>query len=659
MRVAYRFVFFLPSAVLLLAATAGPAAADDRPAKEVKPHFYKRVVVLAVGINQFHSKGIGPLTQAEADATAFADFVEKQYGYKADRLLGKKATREAIEEKLAALEKDLGPEDALVIYFASHGHAFDLDVKKFGVKRVGYLIPTDADLNLNDVSDPARWEQEALNMQTLVDRLEKMKAHHVLLIADTCCSGFLTKRGGLEAPEARALLVNKSRTVLAATTQREKAKEGVFTPALLALLKQYADDRDVVCVTDVFQQLLHTVPDKSKGTMTPQLAQVGEGDGELLFIPLAVPEESVKPVEDAVRAGKEDIARLELVRGVFDRARKRAGRKTTLAAVVEAAEAPGYWFGGDAADEAQRWERVRDRFAENAAWGDPLAMAGLHFCYARGLGEKEPKVNAAEAYRWARAADAVAKPAGVGRYLLGRCYQYGLGVTENPTTAAKLYEESAQLGFLLGRVAVAEVRLRGEPTAADAATAKKWLEEAAEAKVPAAHLLLADAYSSGRLGLTKDTSAALKHYNAAADLESARAQFFLYQVYSGAQAGVADKDLKVADKNLRAAAGSGFQEAQLTLAAEYYQKEWFVARLRLKQDYVEARRWAEPAAKQGSREAHKLLALLHARGDGTPFSSEKAKFHYDESTDHGKALDVQWSIKLTRILSDEVIKRMK
>src|SRR5437879_5385642 len=115
MRPAQRFAVALLSALCLCAVSN---AADDKPKGDVQPYFYQRVVVLAVGIDQFQSRGVAPLAQAEADANAFADFVEKRYGYKADRLLGKKATREAIEQKLAALEKDLGPEDALVIYFA-------------------------------------------------------------------------------------------------------------------------------------------------------------------------------------------------------------------------------------------------------------------------------------------------------------------------------------------------------------------------------------------------------------------------------------------------------------------------------------------------------------------------------------------------------------
>ena len=75
-------------------------------------------------------------------------------------------------------------------------------------------------------------------MRELVACLAAMRAHHVLLIADACCSGFMTKRGGFERRKDLHLLLSEpSRIVLAATTERQAAGEdwktshGYFTGA--------------------------------------------------------------------------------------------------------------------------------------------------------------------------------------------------------------------------------------------------------------------------------------------------------------------------------------------------------------------------------------------------------------------------------------------
>ncbi|BBK43568.1 hypothetical protein STVA_35880 [Allostella vacuolata] len=56
----------------------------------------------------------------------------------------------------------------------------------------------------------------------------------------------------------------------------------------------------------------------------------------------------------------------------------------------------------------------------------------------------------------------------------------------------------------------------------------------------------------------------------------------------------------------RAAAEQGHSGAQAAIAARHYEEG----------DFLEARRWATEAARQGSAEAAYLLGRIHARGDG-------------------------------------------
>src|ERR1019366_3631014 len=117
---------------------------------------------------------------------------------------------------LDEIDRQTSPPEVLILYFACHGVSFEFTEKGNPVPvRVGYLVPHDAQVDLKDTSRPALWAEEALGMRALVDRIERLKCRHVLLIADTCCSGFLTKRGGLESRETVSLLSDPSRTILA------------------------------------------------------------------------------------------------------------------------------------------------------------------------------------------------------------------------------------------------------------------------------------------------------------------------------------------------------------------------------------------------------------------------------------------------------------
>src|SRR4051812_46955758 len=112
-----------PSSLLLaLAVAAAPPPPACGQEKAARPHVFKRVVVLAIGVNKYPDLlGVGNLKYAEVDAESVAKVLRENYGYEVVPLLGDKATRVGIEKALKNVGDDLGEEDALVIYFAGHG----------------------------------------------------------------------------------------------------------------------------------------------------------------------------------------------------------------------------------------------------------------------------------------------------------------------------------------------------------------------------------------------------------------------------------------------------------------------------------------------------------------------------------------------------------
>ena len=402
------------------------------------------MVTLCIGINDYASPKIKDLSYAEPDATALAERLRTLYGYETVLLLGKDATRAAIGKKLREYKEQLGEKDVLIVYFAGHGQVIELPSHG----RAGFLVPQDADLDLDDRGNLDAWAAEALEMRGLVDSLADMKAHHVLLIADACCSGFMTKRGAFESRKDLHLLLSEpSRVVLAATTERQAAAEdwktghGFFTGALLEQVAR----KEAASVTDLFVEIRKRVSHDAK-EMLPQMAKVGDGDGEFVFIPLEVPEHDIQV---ALRGGLEHA-----LKGVYERAMRRVAERTRLEDVLDVFNAVDYRFSTKPREREKVWQEKFERFEENAQISDELAMVALHYCYAKGLGTVDK--DAEKAYRWAMRAYEVGH--GAGKHALAHCYSEGLGVGRNKAAAESLLRDSAE--FLLSRYSLHEEMLR-------------------------------------------------------------------------------------------------------------------------------------------------------------------------------------------------------
>ena len=608
------------------------AAAQPQQQPQQQPYPFKRVVLVAVGINRYPKlRGTPDLRYAEADAVEVADVCEALYGFEVVRLAGEKATKREIELTLKQYAQELGEEDALVAYFAGHGQVVPLP----SGEEAGYLLPADADLDITDTGDPARWAAQALDMQLLSDLLDGANARHVVLLADACCSGFLTRRGALERADLKTLLLgDTSRTVLAATTRRQSAREdaatkhGYFTAALLAELRK----DEAASVLDLYVPVMKGVAAKTNGAMTPQFGQVGAGDGMFVFIPKSIPRSQVEADLNGRTLGDAPARGLAAVQA---RARERAGAKTAFVEVVEAYEAPPYRHSATPEETGKRWEAKFARYRLNAGLGDPWAMAALHFCFAKGLGtEKSPD----RAYHWARQADRFKAPSGLGRFLLARCYEAGTGVGKNAQAADRLYREAAAADFPLALLARGE-RVAGatKPGLAglqlkERAEAEKDLTRAFDAGVAAAGVPLSRFAFYDPKSDRGAIAAAVARLEAAAKRDVPEAHQALWVVYARDRENFPNKDPVRAEEHLLRAAGLGYAFSQRVLAIEHYRKKPYDAPLSaLPQNYKEAFRWASLAAAQDDGGGHFVLALLYRDGDGLDADLDKMKAHLEEA----------------------------
>lgn len=579
-------------------------------AQQPRPRVYQRAVALCIGIEQYLSPAIDKVQYATNDAKAVAHLLETKYGYETKLLLGTKATRTAIESRLSELCRELGTSDVLIVYFAGHGHVVDLPSHG----RAGYLIPYDADLDLQAKADPERWEAQALDMRKLAATTMASKARHVLMLVDACCSGFMTKRGNLiERPDLQELAARRSRVVVAATTENQfafpssQATHGIFTSALLRNL----DTESAQSLTEVFLEVRKHVVSESKRLMLPQQGSLSHEDGELVFIPLKIPEAEVGEAMSSVD--------LRIKRG--------RGFGTNLPQLIEAYDAVDYRHAANRAKIESLWKGKLDRFERNASLGDVFALAGACLCHAKGLGgEANPK----EAYRFARLAYETGHPAGI--FALAYCYAHGLDVQPNREAARTLLTEPSAQSFALNKMTLADI-LRADGGAVHGNQVRELLEQAAQAKpgVGTAALRLVEMRLAVVKGSAKEIDSVIRDLEPIAENGHPLAQFRIYETLCRHKAALSEREQVLAKRFLTQAAENGWRDAQYALAAEYYQTEWFQGRLQLPKDYSQARRWATPAAAQNHAKAHQMLAMIYLKGQGTAPDTAKAQQHYDQS----------------------------
>jgi predicted nucleic acid-binding Zn-ribbon protein len=165
-----------------------------------------RYHALVIGNNSYQSAGYPSLQSAVNDATAVAQLLRERYGYETNLLLN--ATRFQMLTALNEAREALGPDDNLLLYYAGHGEIGD-DGKQ------GYWVPTDGQANMVNT-----W----VSNTAISEILETMKARHVLVVADSCYSGAMTRAAvpvanaavaeGKWAEWVKTMVAGRSRMVL-------------------------------------------------------------------------------------------------------------------------------------------------------------------------------------------------------------------------------------------------------------------------------------------------------------------------------------------------------------------------------------------------------------------------------------------------------------
>jgi ketosteroid isomerase-like protein len=194
---------------------------------------------LIIGIDNYQDP-VPKLKTAVNDATALAKLLREQYGFKEIKLLlDANANRTQI---LLAINdyKRLPADSNVLIYYAGHG-------SKDPKTQRAYWLPVDAQRD-SDVN----W----IGASTITDEISGLQSQHVLVIADSCYSGGLTRDSGSGLTVSlfdrkiylRRMQESPSRTLMASgrdepVADRGKDDHSVFAYSLLESLRIIPEDQ--------------------------------------------------------------------------------------------------------------------------------------------------------------------------------------------------------------------------------------------------------------------------------------------------------------------------------------------------------------------------------------------------------------------------------
>ena len=212
------------------------------------------------------------LKTAVVDAEAVAKILDEEYGFRIKLLTD--VTREEMIDAFDILREELGENDNLLVYYAGHGWLDEASGR-------GYWQPVNAQINRR-----SQWMSNA----TLTDSLKALKAKHVMVVADSCYSGVLTRSikvpdrtiGYIERMASRRARVVLTSGGLEPVMDSGGGKHSVFAEQFLKVLQ---NNTGVLDGTQLFEQVRRPVV--LAAPQTPQYSDIrfsGHDGGDFLFV---------------------------------------------------------------------------------------------------------------------------------------------------------------------------------------------------------------------------------------------------------------------------------------------------------------------------------------------------------------------------------------
>jgi multidrug efflux pump subunit AcrA (membrane-fusion protein) len=271
----------LPQAAGATAPRSGPAGDGTLPRGVNLGRYY----AVVIGNNSYRDPAYPTLKSAANDANAVAAMLKSRYGY--DTTLVLNGGRLEILTALNEMREKLKPADNLLIYYAGHG--------EIDSRGQGYWVPTDGAANADNT-----WISNA----AISDILNTVQAKHVLVVADSCYSGTMTRASaptfdaGTMPPEkwaswVKAMAEGRSRVALTSggvqpVPDTGTGRHSYFARAFLNVLQ---DNNRLLEAQRLFREVSTSLALGAIDSPVPQVPQyspirfAGHESGEFFFMP--------------------------------------------------------------------------------------------------------------------------------------------------------------------------------------------------------------------------------------------------------------------------------------------------------------------------------------------------------------------------------------
>ncbi len=231
---------------------------------------FGRYYALIIGIDKY--KHLPNLKIAVKDAKGVGKVLKEDYGFEVELLLN--PNRDQIIDTLDEYREKLGATDNILIYYAGHGW-LDEDADR------GYWLPSDARPNRR-----SRWVSNA----TITDTLRTLQAKHVMVVADSCYSGTLTRSAnvGLRSGEYLKRMSKKYARVALVSGGLEPVADSDgsgHSPFARVFINTLKGNTSVMDGTQLFSKLRRPV--MVAADQTPEYSDVrnaGHDGGDFLFV---------------------------------------------------------------------------------------------------------------------------------------------------------------------------------------------------------------------------------------------------------------------------------------------------------------------------------------------------------------------------------------
>jgi hypothetical protein len=238
---------------------------------------------LIIGNDKYEN--LPSLASAVNDARAVEQVLKERYGFKTRLLVN--ATRADILTALNDFRLSLRERDSFLIYYAGHGELNERSL-------LGYWLPVNAKRD-----DTTEWISDRM----VTDQIGLMAARHIMVIADSCYSGAMTRDSGVhlvanggdsaQVKRLTKLALLPSRTVLTSGGDAPVLDGGAGANSIFAraLIDALSRNQGVLEGSALYGELVDPVRQAAARFRVEQsprysaLADAGHLNGEFLLIP--------------------------------------------------------------------------------------------------------------------------------------------------------------------------------------------------------------------------------------------------------------------------------------------------------------------------------------------------------------------------------------